>query len=170
MLYLSTSTILKDGIQTSGFSSNRSFERTGWETGVPADLFALKTFPPTINVYTTSFVYLQLDQNLKRSTKFWFMCIALLWPRSSNPNSFDFWVFILSMTKKKLPKDQECYWEERKDQFLFTSEPGLYPRTVEWNPKGFLADPSHNWSDGIMRDWGKTVTALVCIYIQYIST
>jgi len=27
---------------------NRSFERTGWETGVPA----LKRFPPTINVYT----------------------------------------------------------------------------------------------------------------------
>jgi len=29
-----------------------------------------KNFPPTINVYTMSFVYLQLDQNLRRSTKF----------------------------------------------------------------------------------------------------
>jgi len=59
----STSRILNDGIET---GLNRSSEQNGWET-------ALKTFPPTINVYTTSFVYLQLDHNLRILTKFWFV-------------------------------------------------------------------------------------------------
>ena len=40
-------------------------------------------------------------------------CTALLWPRSSNRNSFDIWFF--SLKKKKHPKDQKCCWEQRKE-------------------------------------------------------
>ena len=110
---------------------NRSFERAGWETGVPA----LKTFPPTINVYThTSFVYLllQMDHNLTRSTKFWFMCTALLWPRSSNLNSFDFCVFILFQQKETCWGSKMLLGTKKGasiNTFSFLS-PG-YQRTVE---------------------------------------
>ena len=69
MLQLSISTILKDGIL--GFHQVGALsELVLRDRGPSRPICIKKNFPPTINVYTTSFVYLQLDQNLRRSTKF----------------------------------------------------------------------------------------------------
>ena len=146
---------------------NRSFERAGWETGVPA----LKTFPPTINVYThTCRLYI-----------YYYKWITI-WQDQPNFDScalhycgldHQTWIhltfaFSFFFNKKKLVEDQKCCWEQRKEPLSIPFHFWAQAIKGQLKPQGFFAAPSPQWSDGMVRDWGKTVTVPVYIYTVYI--